>query len=227
MVESSLVIRAAKLLLNTQDPANGPIITQKQKLMLVSKQHGAMLRKYLNVIAKIFRELHPQGLCSRMLGRGNGRFLAWLCILALAASAGAARAAGDEYIEYSGTASARHSQDFLYREQHVLRYRGGRLVERTVLYACANGAAFARKRVTYVDDQAPDFVFNDASSGMQEGVLGEGAAGTMFFGLLFSGIDVAYDVAIEFPSSDRKPSSAEAMIAAQGVSLTSCRRASN
>jgi hypothetical protein len=37
MVESSLVIRAAKLLLNTQDPANGPIITQKQKLMLVSK----------------------------------------------------------------------------------------------------------------------------------------------------------------------------------------------
>jgi hypothetical protein len=37
MVESSLIFNAAKLLLNTQDPANGPIITQKQKLMLVSR----------------------------------------------------------------------------------------------------------------------------------------------------------------------------------------------
>jgi hypothetical protein len=36
MVESSLVFRAAILLLNTQDPANTLIITQKQKLMLVS-----------------------------------------------------------------------------------------------------------------------------------------------------------------------------------------------
>lgn len=140
-----------------------------------------MLRKYMNVIAKIFRELHPQGLRGRTLGRVNGRFLAWLCIFALTASAGAVRARADEYIEYSGTASVRHTRDFLYREHHVLRYRDGRLVERTVLYACANGAAFARKRVTYVDDQAPDFVFDDASSGMREGVLGEGAAGTMFY----------------------------------------------
>jgi hypothetical protein len=140
-----------------------------------------MLRKYLNVIAKICRGLHPRGCPGRTFKLVNGRLMTWLCVLALSASAGAACAGSDEYIEYSGTASSRYMQDLLYREHHTLRYRDGRLIERTVLYTCANGSAFARKRVTYVDDQAPDFFFDDASNGMREGARSEGAARTMFF----------------------------------------------
>jgi hypothetical protein len=108
-------------------------------------------------------------------------FLPWLCILALAASAGEVRAASDEYVEYSGIASVRHKPEFLYGERHILHYHEARLIERTVLYSCANGSLFARKRVTYVDDEAPDFFFDDVSNGMQEGVRSEGAARTMFF----------------------------------------------
>jgi hypothetical protein len=52
----------------------------------------------------------------------------------------------------------------------VLAYRAGRLSERLVLYTCPNGVAFARKKVTYVDSQVPDFFFADAANGMQEGI---------------------------------------------------------
>jgi len=89
--------------------------------------------------------------------------------------------AADEYIEYTGTATARQKADFLYGERHVLLYDDGRLAERTVLYTCADGAPFARKSVHYVEAAAPDFFFDDVSNGMQEGVRSEGTSRYMFF----------------------------------------------
>jgi hypothetical protein len=107
-------------------------------------------------------------------------YAAVLCLLAVATIAASARAT-DEYIEYTGTATARHDPDFLYGERHILLYADGQLAERTVLYTCANGAPFARKRVRYVEPAAPDFFFDDASNGMQEGVRSQGTARYMFF----------------------------------------------
>jgi hypothetical protein len=54
----------------------------------------------------------------------------------------------------------------------VLRYRDGRLAERVVLYTCRDGSPFARKVVTYVDGAptAPDFLVEDSSDGMREGI---------------------------------------------------------
>lgn len=105
--------------------------------------------------------------------------MAGLCALGLAASAAAG--AGDGYIEYTGSAIGRRESEFLYGERHFLRTDEGRLAERTVLYTCANGAPFARKLVRYVEAAAPDFVLDDASNGMQEGVRTQGKARTMFF----------------------------------------------
>lgn len=104
---------------------------------------------------------------------------AWLYALVMAGPV--ASAAADEYIEYSGAASAHHNPDFLYGERHLLLYRDGRLSERTVLYTCADGAPFARKWVSYLEPAAPDFYFVDASNGMLEGVRSQGAARSMFF----------------------------------------------
>jgi len=108
-------------------------------------------------------------------------FRGLLWVVLLAASTGAARAADDEYIEYTGAARARHRQDFLYGERHILVYHDGRLTERMVLYTCADGAPFARKRVSYVDPAAPDFFFDDASNGMREGVGSQGGERSVFF----------------------------------------------
>jgi hypothetical protein len=98
-----------------------------------------------------------------------------------AALAPSAQAADDAYIEYTGAAAARRGENFLYGEHHVLLYRGGQLSERMVLYTCPNGAPFARKTVTYVDSQAPDFFFDDASNGVQEGIRSEGGERSVFF----------------------------------------------
>jgi hypothetical protein len=104
----------------------------------------------------------------------------------LAASLGSgvpacAQAVDTEYIEYTGAANARHAQTLLYSEHHVLAYRAGRLSERIVLYTCPNGVAFARKKVTYVDPQVPDFFFDDAATGMQEGIYIQGGERAVFF----------------------------------------------
>jgi hypothetical protein len=97
------------------------------------------------------------------------------------APGGAAPPPEDGYIEYTGTARARHAQRILYQEHHFLAYRAGRLSKRLVLYTCPNGAAFARKQVNYVDSQAPDFFFEDASNGMQEGVRTQNGERSEFF----------------------------------------------
>jgi hypothetical protein len=93
-----------------------------------------------------------------------------LCSL-LTASVGAAEPR-DGYVSYSGVADVRHAATFLYGEQHVLQYAQGRVAERVVLYTCRDGSAFARKIVTSVDGAptAPDFIFEDTSDGMAEGI---------------------------------------------------------
>jgi len=79
-------------------------------------------------------------------------------------------APADAYLSYSGVATTRRGDDFLYGEHHVLVFSGGRLVQRVVLYTCRDGSAFARKNVGYVDPLAPDFSIEDASNGMLEGI---------------------------------------------------------
>jgi hypothetical protein len=87
----------------------------------------------------------------------------------------------DGYIEYSGTAAAPRSMNYLYGERHVLRYRDGRLAERVVLYTCGNGAPFARKTARYVAAFAPDFLLEDASTGLREGVRSADDGRSVFF----------------------------------------------
>jgi hypothetical protein len=97
-----------------------------------------------------------------------------LLLSALAFSATAAATPLEGYLTYSSVARVRHSTQVLYGEQHVLRYQQGRIAERVVLYTCPDGSAFARKRVSYPNALVPDFLFEDASNGMREGIR-EGA----------------------------------------------------
>jgi len=107
----------------------------------------------------------------------------------LFACMGAAAAAEprDGYWSYSGVADVRHTTTFLYGEQHVLQYRQGHIAARVVLYTCKDGSAFARKVVTYVDDAptVPDFLLEDSSDGMREGIRAASPPGrqerTVFF----------------------------------------------
>jgi len=87
----------------------------------------------------------------------------------------------DRYVAYSGTATLPHSTEFLYGEQNVLHYRDGRLAERVTLYTCRSGRPFARKTVVYADPLAPDFLLEDTSTGLREGVRSEGGARVVFF----------------------------------------------
>jgi hypothetical protein len=109
--------------------------------------------------------------------------LTFALVLWLGGTAGAALASGndDTYVVYSGTAVAQRGDQFLYHEQHVLRYRDGKIAERVVLYTCRDGSPFARKEVVYVDAFSPDFVLEDASNGMREGIRSAGKSREVFF----------------------------------------------
>jgi hypothetical protein len=87
----------------------------------------------------------------------------------------------DRYLSYAGTATALHSGTFLYRENHVLAYRGGRLAESIVLYTCQDGAPFARKTTSYGNALVPDFLLEDVSNGMREGIRSSGDVREVFF----------------------------------------------
>jgi hypothetical protein len=105
-----------------------------------------------------------------------------LMILCLAAKPGIASIQTEGgYMSYSGTAAAPHSMTFLYGERHVLSYRDGRLAERVVLYICGDGAPFARKTARYVAPFAPDFLLEDASTGLREGVRSVDDGRSVFF----------------------------------------------
>jgi hypothetical protein len=93
-----------------------------------------------------------------------------VCAILIAWTSLPARAGEDQWVSYSGVATLRHTARFAYGERHSLRYQGNRLMERVVLYECQDGSAFARKTVRYDDAIAPDFLFEDTSNGMREGV---------------------------------------------------------
>ena len=88
---------------------------------------------------------------------------------------------GDDYVTYSGIAVAQHTRHLLYGEKHVLIYREGKIAERVVLYTCRDGSAFARKTVSYDGSLAPNFVLDDASNGMHEGIRGDASGRSVFF----------------------------------------------
>ena len=97
--------------------------------------------------------------------------------------AGGARAS-EEYLAYFGVAAAQRSGLLLYGESHVLHYHDGRLSERVVLYTCPDGTPFARKSSVYPNPLAPDFVFEDITNGVREGVRAgdrPGSLRTIFF----------------------------------------------
>lgn len=100
-----------------------------------------------------------------------------LCLSSLVFSASAQSAAIDGYVGYTSVARVRHSTEVLYGERHVLLYRDGHLAERAVLYTCPNGSAFARKIVSYPTALVPDFLFEDASNGMRQGIREEAKSG--------------------------------------------------
>jgi hypothetical protein len=92
-------------------------------------------------------------------------------LVLLAAAAVAAPATADPLRYEEGLARAPGGGPLLYREQHWLRLREGRPLERLVLYRCPDGIAFARKQVDYRGSaQAPAFALEDARSGYREGL---------------------------------------------------------
>jgi hypothetical protein len=113
----------------------------------------------------------------------TGRFAAALSLAALgfASVSHGQSTSGDEYLSYTGKAEATQGHGFLYGERHILVLRGGKPTERVVLYTCRDGSPFARKTSSYGDAWAPDFVFDDASNGMEEGVRREGGSRQVFF----------------------------------------------
>ncbi|WP_188663445.1 hypothetical protein [Arenimonas soli] len=66
--------------------------------------------------------------------------------------------------------------DLLYTEDHLLRHQDQQLRQRLVVYRCADGTAFARKRVDYAASAlAPAFHFEDVRLGYREGLRRGGA----------------------------------------------------
>ncbi len=76
---------------------------------------------------------------------------------------------------YEGTAHSTRDGSLLYRETHW-RYEDQGKPARLVVYRCADGTPFARKRVwSATQASAPDFEFLDARDGYREGVRRAGA----------------------------------------------------
>jgi hypothetical protein len=101
----------------------------------------------------------------------------------LTSLAGGAKAS-EEYWTYFGVAAAQRSGQLLYGESHVLHYHDDQLAERVVLYTCPDGTPFARKSSAYANLLAPDFLFEDRTNGVREGVRAgdrPGSPRTVFF----------------------------------------------
>lgn len=128
----------------------------------------------------MFAVLHPKGLLARKNHLMRRAFLLELTALCSFAASGALADAEPQFTAYSGHAVGSKGE-FLYTEDHVLKHEAGRIRERVVLYQCADGAPFARKSARYVESLAPDFVFEDSSNGVSEGVRNEGGTRTVFF----------------------------------------------
>ena len=117
--------------------------------------------------------------------RDPARPLPALVLLAAVVVAGPATAEPLRYEE--GLARAPGGGALLYREQHWLRLREGRPLERLVLYRCPNGVAFARKQVDYRGSApAPAFALEDARSGYREGLRRTGPRTVLYWPFLSS-----------------------------------------
>lgn len=89
-------------------------------------------------------------------------------------------AAAQQVQRQEGRAYAPAGGRLLYRETHWLQ-GPPEARSRLVLYRCADGRAFARKWMTPQGSaQTPDFAFEDARSGYQEGLQGSAAARTVY-----------------------------------------------
>lgn len=80
-----------------------------------------------------------------------------------------------------GLARDPKSRALLYREHHLIRRAEGKPTERLVIYRCADGTPFARKRVDYRRSaQAPEFSFEDVRLGYREGLRRTGDSDTVW-----------------------------------------------
>ena len=90
-------------------------------------------------------------------------------IVGLAAAAQPATA--QEYVFERAQARDLRSGKLLYEELHWLSREQDRLLERLVVYQCANGTSFARKRVDYRPSSvAPGFILEDYRHRYSEGL---------------------------------------------------------
>ncbi|GMU43913.1 MAG: hypothetical protein IT479_04535 [Xanthomonadales bacterium] len=76
-----------------------------------------------------------------------------------------------QYLSYEGIAVDIDDGRVVYRESHYLVQQGSQVLERLVLYRCADGAPFARKRVAAQGPSPwlPVFDMTDARLGYREG----------------------------------------------------------
>ncbi|MEG2803127.1 hypothetical protein [Stenotrophomonas sp.] len=89
-------------------------------------------------------------------------------------------ATAQQVLRQEGRAYAPASGRLLYRETHWLQGPPSAR-SRLVLYRCADGRPFARKWMTPQGSaQTPDFAFEDARSGYQEGLQGSAATRTVY-----------------------------------------------
>jgi hypothetical protein len=106
--------------------------------------------------------------------------------LALAAGVLCAGTASAEvarsWMSYDGTAVDADDGRVLYRESHFVALEGERVAERLVLYRCADGTPFARKRVAPLFDSPwlPEFDMTDARLGYREGLAANGESVQVF-----------------------------------------------
>lgn len=136
-----------------KDPVNGPIMTQ------ISMALPALECAVASAI-----RMRPKR-NSMMCKHGFG-----VLLLGVSTWLSGPAHASEQYVAYFGVAASQRSDQLLYGESHVVRYQNGRIAERVVLYTCPDGTPFARKHSTYEDPLAPNFVFEDVSNGMREGV---------------------------------------------------------
>lgn len=109
----------------------------------------------------------------------------WVLVTALVLAAGAhadSLAAARHYMSYDGIAFDQKDGQVLYRESHYLAMEGPTVRERLVLYRCADGTPFARKRIdnVFASPWLPDFDMTDARLGYREGSSQRGEAREVF-----------------------------------------------
>jgi hypothetical protein len=105
-------------------------------------------------------------------------------VLAPLVLAAPAAAVTERLTGYSGRALQPEGAALMYTEHHLVRERDEVPSERLVLYRCADGTAFARKRVDYAEAEfAPSFELVDARVDYREGLRRDGSQVLTFAGV--------------------------------------------